>query len=450
MASQTLKQRTIDSVIWTLLGYGGSQIIRFASNLIMARILEPQYFGLMSIINIILIGVILLSDVGIVQSIVNNPRGEERDFLDTAWTTQLIRSFAMWGFCLLLAWPAAQLYHDDRLLTLIPVAGLSSVIGGFQTTRMFVAQRRLEQRRYNLYELMTMTIASIIMVILAFWLRNVWALVIAGLVQSLVGTISGYYFFPGGRHRFCWDPNAVKEIVSLGRWVFFASATMFAADQLDRLILAKLVDWTTIGVYAIAYNLASMPRELIKTLSYRVIYPAAASQASLPRQELRQKIVKQRRLLLTGCGVILTGLVTLGDLLITVLYNEKYAQAIWMMPILCCGIWFSVLFNSMNHVLVAINKPLYSAYCYMARLIIIAVALPLGFSLGGLPLAVIAIALSDFPPYVVNLWGLRQEKLSCFRQDLEFSAYFLVLLGICLLTRYGLGFGYPIQRLLAL
>jgi O-antigen/teichoic acid export membrane protein len=448
MASQTLKQRTIDSVIWTLLGYGSSQIVRFAANLIMARILEPQYFGLMAIVNIILLGVILLSDVGIVQSIINNPRGEERDFLDTAWTAQLCRSVVLWGFCLLLAWPAAQLYQDNRLLMLIPVAGISSLIDGFQTTRMFVAQRRLEQRRYNLFELLRLTVAAIVMVGLAFWLQNIWALVIAGLVQSVVSSVSSYYFFPGPRHRFCWDANAVKEITSLGRWVFLASATMFAADQLDRLILAKLVDWSTIGVYSIAYNLSSLPRELIKTLSYRVIYPAAASQASLPRPELRQKIIKQRRLLLLSCVLILAALVTLGDLVITVLYNEKYAQAIWMMPILCFGIWFSVLFNSMSNVLVAVNKPLYTAHCYTVRLVIIAIILPVGFYVWGLPGAIVAIALSDFPPYLVNLWGLRQEKLSCLWQDVEFSIYFFGFLAICLATRYGLGFGYPIQRLI--
>jgi O-antigen/teichoic acid export membrane protein len=450
MASQTLKQRTIDSVIWTLLGYGSSQIIRFAANLIMARILEPQYFGLMAIVNIILLGVILLSDVGIVQSIINNPRGEDRDFLDTAWTAQLCRSFILWGVCLLLAWPAAHLYQNHQLMWLIPVAGMSSLIDGFQTTRIFVAQRRLEQRRYNLFELLRLTVAAIVMVTLAFLLRNIWALVIAGLVQSLVSTISSYYFFPGERHRFCWDANAVKEITSLGRWVFIASATMFAADQIDRLILAKLVDWSTIGVYSIAYNLSSLPRELIKTLSYRVIYPAAASQASLPRQELRQKIIKQRRILLSSCVFVLAALVTLGDLVITVLYNEKYAQAIWMMPILCSGIWFSVLFNSMSHVLVAVNKPLYSAHCYTVRLIIVAIGLPLGFHVWGLPGAIVAIALSDVPPYIVNLWGLKQEKLSCIRQDLEFTGYFVGFLTCCLATRYYLGFGHPIQRLLGM
>jgi O-antigen/teichoic acid export membrane protein len=448
MATQSLRRRTIDSAIWTLLGYGASQILRFGSNLILASILEPQFFGLMAIINILLVGIVLFSDVGIAQSIINNSRGEERDFLDTAWTAQVMRGFMLWGFCLLITIPAAQFYQDDRLLTFIPVAGIASVIEGFQTTRVFVAQRRLEQRRYSMFELSSLIMGVVTMVSLAFLLRNVWALILAGLFQALFITIAGYFFFPGPRHRFCWDSGAVKSLVSLGRWIFFASATMFMAEQVDRLILAKLVDWKTIGVYSIAYNLSNVPKELIKTLSYRVIYPAVAQQVDLPRRDLQAKIAQQRQVLLAGCAVILALLVTSGDLVISVLYNEKYANAIWMMPILCGGIWFSVLFNSMNNVLVAINKPLYSAYCYAARLVIVSSSLILGFRLGGLPGAVLAISLSDLPTYLVNLYGLRQEKLSCIRQDLIFTVFFVVVLAFCLGVRYWLGFGQPLQRLM--
>jgi O-antigen/teichoic acid export membrane protein len=431
-ATQTLKRRTIDSAIWTLLGYGASQIMRFGSNLILTRILEPQFFGLMAIINIILMGIVLFSDIGIAQSIINNPKGESRDFLDTAWTTQV---------------PMANLYQDSQLLMLIPVAGFASVLEGFQTTRMFVAQRRLEQRRYNLFELVSMVVSLGVMIGLAYWWRSVWALVLGGVLQTVVTMVLGYRFFPGPRHRFCWDADAAKELMNLGRWIFFASATMFIAEQLDRLILAKLVDWRTIGVYAIAYNLANIPKELIKALSYRVIYPAVAEQAALPRDELRGKILAQRQKLLLGSAVILAGLVTLGDLVITVLYSDKYAQAVWMMPILCSGVWFAVLFNSMSHALVAIGKPLYAAQAYLVRLLVVAIGLPLGFHWFGLVGAVSAIALFDLPTYFVNLYGLSRERLSSIRQDIVYTGFFVMILAVCLLIRYSVGLGYPIQRL---
>lgn len=450
MASQTLKQKTISSAIWTIVGYGASQVLRFGANLILAAMLEPQYFGLMAVINILLLGILLFSDIGIAQSIVNNPRGEEPEFLDTAWTVQVLRGFFLWFIALILTFPAAHFYNEPQLLLLLPIAGFTSIIEGFHTTRIHVAQRRLDQRTYNLYELSTQALYLAVLVGWAYISPSIWALVGGSIIGALISLVGSYICFPGPRHRFRWEQKAVQDLISLGRWIFLATATMFAAEQADRLILAKLVDWKTIGVYAIAYNLSNLPREMVKNFSYRVIYPAVVQTVDLPRSELRLKVMKQRKMLLWGSAVALAGLVTVGDLVISLLYNAKYADAIWMMPILCSGIWFSVLFYTISQVLLAINKPVYSAQCNFVRFILIAVGLPLGYHLGRLPGAVFAIALSDLPLYITNLYGLRKEKLSCFRQDLEFTGYFLLILGGMLATRYALGWGHPLERLLGI
>jgi O-antigen/teichoic acid export membrane protein len=447
MASQTLKQKTISSAIWTIVGYGSSQILRFGGNLALAHFLEPEYFGMMAIINILLLGVVLFSDIGIAQSIVNNPRGEDPEFLDTAWTIQVVRGFLLWGAIAALTAPLAHFYQNSQLLWLLPIAGLTAIIEGFHSTRIHVAQRTLDQRTYNFYELSTQALYIAVLVTWAYYAPSIWALVGGSVIGAVIRLVGSYLFFPGPMHRFRWEPKAVQDLVSLGRWIFFATATMFAAEQADRLILAKLVSWKTIGVYAIAYNLANLPREMVKIFSYRVIYPAVVQTADIPRSELRRKLIKQRRMLLGGSAIALASLVTIGDQLIGLLYNEKYADAIWMMPILCGGIWFSVLFYTINQVLLAINKPIYSAQCNLVRFVLIAIGLPIGFHLGQIPGAIIAIALSDVPLYLSNLYGLHKENLTCFRQDLEFTGYFALMLGILLALRYACGGGYPIERL---
>ena len=79
MASPTrnpknLKQKTIDSAIWTIAGYGAGQILRLGANLALATVLEPQYFGLVAVVHILLMGILLFSDIGIAQSIINHPQ----------------------------------------------------------------------------------------------------------------------------------------------------------------------------------------------------------------------------------------------------------------------------------------------------------------------------------------------------------------------------------------
>ncbi|MCE9529776.1 MAG: oligosaccharide flippase family protein, partial [Planctomycetes bacterium] len=62
------------------------QIIRFGSSVILAKLLFPEAFGLYALTFAFLTGLHLFSDLGIRVSIIQNPRGEEPKFLDTAWT----------------------------------------------------------------------------------------------------------------------------------------------------------------------------------------------------------------------------------------------------------------------------------------------------------------------------------------------------------------------------
>ena len=76
----SVKKRAVLGAIWTITGYGASQVLRFGSNLILTRLLAPEFFGLMAIVNALRMGIELFSDVGISPSIVNNKTGEQAYF----------------------------------------------------------------------------------------------------------------------------------------------------------------------------------------------------------------------------------------------------------------------------------------------------------------------------------------------------------------------------------
>ncbi|MGD1874961.1 MAG: oligosaccharide flippase family protein [Mastigocoleus sp.] len=445
----SIKKLAYRGALWTTLGYGTSQVLRFVNNIILAWLLGPEYFGLMAVVNILLTGLELFSDIGIGQNIVRSKRGDELNFLNTAWTVQAMRGFLLWFFCLAITIPAARYYEDERLLYLLPFVGLSSIFTGFSSTSIHTLNRQMSLEKLTVFELVTQVFSIAVMLSVAYYNRNsVWSLAIGGVSLHVSRMLISHKLIPGFRNRFAWDKSAFEEIISFGKWVFFATALMFLAEQADRLILGKLLSFTTLGVYSIAYTLASMPREIIKRLSYKVIFPAISNHIDLPRSTLRSKILHQRRKILIAFALPLAGLVTVGDLIIGFLYKEDYIQATWMMPILCTGIWFSVLFYTTSPALLAIGKPLYSSQSNLARFLVISIGLPLAFRNYGILGAIVAIAVSDMPLYLVNLYGLWREKLSCFIQDIQGTVCFIVSLITLLLIRYYSGLGLPIQNLL--
>jgi len=110
------KKLAIKGAIWTIASYGSSQLIRFASNLILTRLLLPELFGLVGLAYVFITGINLFSDIGLGPSIVQNKRGDDPQFLNTAWTMQVIRSLFIWICLLIITKPISDFYEDPRLL----------------------------------------------------------------------------------------------------------------------------------------------------------------------------------------------------------------------------------------------------------------------------------------------------------------------------------------------
>ncbi|MAM40791.1 MAG: polysaccharide biosynthesis protein, partial [Erythrobacter sp.] len=153
------------------------QLIRLGSNLILTRLLFPEAFGLMALVQTFMAGLAMFSDIGIGPSIIQNRRGEDPDFLNTAWTIQVGRGVMLWLGACALAWPAAQFYNEPQLLSLMPAVGLTALIAGFQTTKTVVANRQLRLGRQSAISLATQCIGILVMVVLAWIWPSIWALV---------------------------------------------------------------------------------------------------------------------------------------------------------------------------------------------------------------------------------------------------------------------------------
>src|SRR5579862_3244895 len=117
----SLRNLAVRGTVWTIVGFGSSQVLRLAFNLILTRLLFPELFGLMALVWAILYGITLFCDIGIGPAVVRDPHGDTPVFLNTAWTLQILRGFGFALLCLLLAYPAAFFYGDARLRWVLPM-----------------------------------------------------------------------------------------------------------------------------------------------------------------------------------------------------------------------------------------------------------------------------------------------------------------------------------------
>ncbi|BAZ44097.1 hypothetical protein NIES4102_11030 [Chondrocystis sp. NIES-4102] len=444
MTSASVHKQAINGTIWTMAGYGMSQALRLGSNLILTRLLVPELFGLMALVNVFIIGLTLFSDIGIRPSIIQNKRGDEPIFLNTAWTIQIIRSVGIWLGCLLIAFPVAKFYGEPRLTWLIPIVGFNTVILGFSSTSLASLSRHLEIGKLTIFEIITQSISLVVVLVWSWFNPTIWALVVGNLVSALSIVALSHRLNTGEPNTFAWNKEVIKEITTYGRWIMVSTAMTFLSSQTDRLILGKMLTLEMLGIYTIAFTISEIPRQIVIKIGSAVIFPIISRQIDCPRPELRSKIKKQRWRLLLVLALIMVVIVSFGDLLISKLYDERYLAATWMLPILAIGIWPIVLSETLGRCLHGLGKPQYAAWGSFCRFLFIAIGLPLGFSQMGILGALIVISLNDIPTYLIVSYGLWREKLLCLQQDFIATSVFLGLVIMMFLVRSLIGIDLPI------
>lgn len=392
----SLKKLVIRGTLWTLIGYGGSQGLRFGGNLILTRLLYPELFGLMALTNIFIIGLQLFSDLGTGWSVVQNKRGDDPVFLNTAWTVDVIRGFILWFGCLVIAWPIATLYKHPELLWLIPIVGITTIFSGFESTAVAQLERNLDVQKQVVFELTTQAVGIIIMIVWAAIAPSIWALVMGGLASAGLKMVWSHFLFPGSSNQFAWDKAALKDLLNLGRWIFLNTALTFLAEQADRLMLGDLFSLRLLGIYGIAFTLSDMPYKVVMSISNKVIFPAISKSIDEPRDILFPKILKSRRPFLFASIFLVVVLAGFGDLLITTLYDTRYLDASWMLPILALGIWPRLLSQTNESYLFAIGKFQYTTCGNILRLSCTVMGIWIGFRYFGNAGAIMGVALNDF------------------------------------------------------
>jgi O-antigen/teichoic acid export membrane protein len=437
LARKVLESKAMRATFWTVMDYGCSMALRVVNSLVLTRLLMPESFGLMALVTTLVVGISLISDLGLGPSVIQSPRGDEPALLNTVWTLQVLRGAGIFAVSLMLAWPMALIYHEPRLMALLPALGINVVISSFNSTNLLSMSRHMGVRRVFLLDITTQVFTLLVTAGCALVYRSVWALVIGSILSTVYRLSFSFYrrLIPGIRNRFCWDRESLRGLVHFGKWILLSTAFYFFASQADRLILGRLISFSLLGVYGIAYSVSDIPRAVISAFAQKVGYPFIARLVHLPIAEFRTVFLQYRLRALLAGAALLCLMVHLGGFLVTKMYDRRYHAASWMVPVLALGLWHTLMYATTMPALFSLGKSQYSAIGNALYCVAVVTAIPLAFHFFGMFGAVIAVAAGDLPLYFVTVTGASREGVSTWRQDLKATAFFLALLGLGLALR---------------
>src|SRR5437764_15260216 len=279
---------------------------------------------------------------------------------------------------MLLALPIARFFNYPQLAVILPVASLFFVFTGFDSTARPLVQKQLRVARISIFDIGIGVISLVAHVSIALITPTVWALVLGSVVTGAATLIASFLFIPGLRHRFIVDPESARQLLRFGRWVFLSSIVYFFAMNFDRLYFATQITLSQLGVYGIARALADMVSQFVARASSFVLYPSVPA-AGLAPIDLRQKLLKGRRTLLLGAAIGMGTFLAVSEIIVRLLYDARYTEAGWILPVLCVGVWFGILTSINDSILMGLARAAYQALSIVAKLIPYLIVVPRAF-----------------------------------------------------------------------
>ncbi|WP_083636432.1 oligosaccharide flippase family protein [Bradyrhizobium sp. AS23.2] len=400
-----LRRRVINASVWSLGGFGASQVIRFGGNLIMTRLLAPDMFGVMAVATVIMSTLAVFSDLGLKQSVIQSKRGSDPSFLNTIWTIQILRGFQLGLAALAVAivvgvvthygWISTDsVYADPRVPYVIASVSVTAIITGFASTKVYQASRDLQIGKLTLIEVAAQ-IAGLASML--GWIavdRSIWALVAGSISAATTSSCLSHFMLPGHKSRWEWNRPVIREIMQFGKWILLTSIVGSLIANLDRLLLAAMVDPTTLGIYAIAFNMFLSIEQLLMRVVAGIAYPAISEVVRNRPDNLKRAYYKIHPVVASLAYAATGFLGSFAPRLIALLYDARYADAGWMLQVLSIGLIMTP-FQLALQTFMALNMPKINYAVAVLRLTLILVAMPAGFWILGLQGALVGLVLSS-------------------------------------------------------
>ncbi|MEP0844227.1 MAG: oligosaccharide flippase family protein [Phycisphaerae bacterium] len=435
-AGPSLRWQSIRGSFWTVMGHGGGQALRFASNLIMTRLLFPEAFGIMSLVQVVLQGLEMFSDIGAGPSVIRSKAGKDPRFLNTAWTIQVIRGAGLWGASILLAWPAARLYGVPDLRWMIPATGFAALVGGLGSPANFLLRKEINLKPLVIRDMLSQAAGIAFMIFFAlFFHRSAWALVAGGLVRGTTQTVLSYQLLPQVHPRLCWNREAAKEILGFGRWILVSTALSYVLQQSDRAVLGGMISPAELGVYTMATYLVMAPINVLTPLTLNVLFPACSSLANNAPARLYSRLFQARAAIHAFMLPLFCILAIWGQQVVDLLYDPRYAGAGWMLRILAVGAIGRVVGTTGQIAMLALGDSLRYMFLQIVRCVLLVGGMLIGFHYWGLPGFVVGVTLPRFLDYPALVWAVRPHKV--WQPGLDAASLIasaVVILGGCFLT----------------
>jgi O-antigen/teichoic acid export membrane protein len=314
-----------------LLGGGGliiggqllGQVCSFGRNIIVARLLTPEDFGVAATLGIVMSLFEMISNLAVDQLLIQAEDGDKPVFQATAHAFQVVRGMGIGLFVFLLAWPLSRLFDIPEALWALQCVALVPIIRGFMHLDPKRTQREYGFGRDVAAELIPQVVLVLAAWPIAWWLKDysamLWLMILQVTVMVFVSHITAER-----RYSWAWDCQIIERMYAFGWPLLLNGLIMFLIFQGDRLVIGSAYNMTQLGLYSAAFTITFVPYVMITKAVSSLLLPLLSKVQDDSRKFAEYYAIAVCLLCTVGIAVA-TGFIFLGQRVVTLAYGANYA-----------------------------------------------------------------------------------------------------------------------------
>ncbi len=356
-----------------------SQVASLLRLFILARVLSPEDFGLVGI-GMIAIGAIeTLTEGGVTTALVQK-QGAVAHLFSTVFVAQLARAIVAAVLLFLTAPSLADAFGAPGAADVFRVLAAVLIIRGLRNPALVELNRRFAFGRLAGLSLAEVLVGLAVAVPVALVTQDVRALLFSIIASQLVRTVGSYVV----ERRFAFAPldwSGYRQLFSYGKWVFGSSVLVFVLQRLDDVVVGLVVGATALGLYQVAFRIATLVAVEVTSSISSVAFPAYAAIQGDPE---RTRLAYGRVLRLTGIvsAPVTVLLIASAPELFAIVLGERWLAAVPAFQVLCAYAFVRSVSATLGSLYAAIGRP--SLGTLMSSLQLVAVALAIVPAVTGL------------------------------------------------------------------
>jgi O-antigen/teichoic acid export membrane protein len=349
-----LSQKVSRGIVWVTIAAFVTRAIGFITAIVLARLLAPADFGLMAIAMTIISFSQGTTWPGLESAIIQK-QDKPEEFLNAAWSIELFRCIIL-AVIIFLSAPLLAIFFTDQLITpILRMLSLSILIGGFRNNGVVFFRKNLQLDKQFILEVVPLIANILIVIPLAFFIRSVWALVLATMATNIIGCAMTYIMHPN-RPRFEWDHEKIRDLFSFSKWILGQSIINTVLDQAVTMFIGKLHGISNLGFYNRACAFSSAIFIQMEWMVWKIGYPLLSRLQSA--EDRLKKVYLQTAYLLNFIGIPMAGglFVMSGDF-VHLLLTDKWLSIVPLMQILALQSAVSLFVSPSAMIFQAVGRP---------------------------------------------------------------------------------------------